>query len=109
MAYGTVPSTWIQAGAFPSLKTLDLSNAYLDGFAPSWYAQAKLGGMPTIQNLFLYNPFSAEGGCCGTELHCCVNAALFVPIPPIPNGFPAALLQWLLAAGGSCLPAAASR
>ena len=65
VAYGTVPSSWIQAGAFPSLKTLDLSFAYLDGFGASWYAPAKLGGMPAIQNLLLYNPFSDTGGCRG--------------------------------------------
>ena len=75
VAWGTVPSSWIQAGAFLSLKTLDLSFAYLDGFGPSWYAQAKLGGMPAIQNLRLYNPFNDTGGCRGwAGLPCCVNA-----------------------------------
>ena len=110
MAWGTVPSSWIQAGAFPSLKVLDLSNAYLDGFGSSWYAQAKLGGLPAIQNLLLYNPFSDEGqwgaaaltGMACTEVSKCpvpcktgllMHQTMHVHLQPTPT-FPTKSASW---------------
>ena len=70
VVYGQVPSKWIQNGAFPSLRLLDLSGASLgpndgskdkEAFGPSWFVSTKLGGMPAIQQLLLYNPFDDSG------------------------------------------------
>ena len=69
MVWGAVPSEWIEDYAFPSLRVLDLSNAYLGdadsslaGFGDSWYTQGgALGGLPNLQQLTLWNPFSNDG------------------------------------------------
>lgn len=55
MLWDTIPDAWIAAGAFPSLRTLDISNAYLDGFSPAWFKKAKAGGMPKLERFIAPN------------------------------------------------------
>ncbi|KAI7844870.1 hypothetical protein COHA_001523 [Chlorella ohadii] len=55
LLYGTVPDAWIAAGAFPALKTLDISDAYLDGFGAAWFKKTKVGGMPKLERFIAPN------------------------------------------------------
>ena len=59
VVWGSIPSEWVAAGAFPSLKVLDFTNQELSSpdynvFGDLWYALAKQGGMPRLEQLRLY-------------------------------------------------------
>jgi len=58
---GWMPGPWIQKGAFDSLKYLDVSGAWFDGFQPAWYATSRLFGMPKLEVLKLANPTLYKG------------------------------------------------
>ena len=55
MLWGTIPDAWVATGAFLSLKTLDISNAYLDGFSAAWFKTTKAGGMPKLERFIAPN------------------------------------------------------
>ena len=77
---GTIPATWEQAGAFPVLQTLYLSNTLLAGTLPSaWGSQAVLHELQnlTIQSCnFTGKPAVIELCACGSSMM--LNAVLMI-------------------------------
>ena len=83
MVFGSLPSEWIAAGAFPALKILDLTNQELTSptysvFGDRWYTKTKQGGMPKLEQLLLFYCSIEPGECMRHDEDACA-ASRYAP------------------------------